>query len=60
MKDEILEKIEREVGSVVTIHSEEGVNAPKIVEEFSTIVPLDEQSKLQMGKQISAAGILSR
>ena len=53
LKVEILKKIEREIGAVVTIHSEEGVNAPKIVEEFSTIVPLDEASKKQMEKQIA-------
>src|SRR3989338_643582 len=33
LKDELLEKIERELGNIVTIYSEEGINSKKIVEE---------------------------
>ncbi|TSC88606.1 MAG: preprotein translocase subunit SecA [Microgenomates group bacterium Gr01-1014_7] len=54
LKEEILEKIEREIASVVTIHTEEGIDAKKIIEEFSTVAPIDEESKLQIEKQISA------
>ncbi len=53
LKMEILEKITREISSVVTIHSEEGINPQKILEEFSSIVPLDEKSQTDLQKQIS-------
>ena len=53
LKNEILEKIDREITSLVTIHSEEGINFEKIVEEFSTVVPIDEDTKKQIGKQLS-------
>ncbi len=53
LKQELLEKIEREIGSVVTINTEEGTDSTKIMEEFGTIVPIDEDSKKQMQTQIS-------
>ena len=53
LKEEILQKIEKEVSNVVTIYSEEGLNSKKIAEEFSTIVPLDENSLKDIEKQIS-------
>ena len=54
LKEEIIQKIEREISSVVTIYSEEGIDAEKIIEEFSTIVPVDDDSKKQMEKQIAS------
>ncbi|MBI4038703.1 preprotein translocase subunit SecA [Candidatus Daviesbacteria bacterium] len=54
LKKEILEKIEREITNVVTIYSEEGMNSKKIVEEFSAIVPVDENSQKEIAKQISS------
>ena len=54
LKNEILEKIAREITAVVTIHSDEGIDSKKIVEEFSTIVPIDDQSKKDIEKQISS------
>ncbi|MBI2040110.1 preprotein translocase subunit SecA [Candidatus Microgenomates bacterium] len=54
LKDEILEKIAREIGNVVAIHLEEGLDQKKIVEEFSLIVPIDDESKKQMEKQVSS------
>ncbi len=53
LKNEILEKIEREINNVVTIYSEEGIDSKKIVDEFSSIVPLDLESKKQLEKQVS-------
>ncbi len=53
LKEEILEKIERELSSIVTIYTEEGINAEKIVEEFSTIVPIDEGSRKEIEKKIA-------
>ncbi|MBI2596813.1 preprotein translocase subunit SecA [Candidatus Daviesbacteria bacterium] len=56
LKKEILEKIEKELLSIVTIYSEaeEGINYQKISEEFSVIVPLDENSLKDITKQISS------
>ena len=54
LKTEILEKITRETSNIVTIHSEEGIDSKKITEEFSTIVPVDDQSKLQIENKISS------
>ncbi len=53
LKDEILQKIETEIRNIVTIYSEEGIDSQKIMEEFVTVVPIDEESKLQIKKQIS-------
>ena len=54
LKEEILQKIDREISSVVTIYAEEGIDSKKIIDEFSTIVPIDDHSKKEMEKQISA------
>ncbi|MBI2334416.1 preprotein translocase subunit SecA [Candidatus Daviesbacteria bacterium] len=52
LKEEILEKIDKEIQSVVIIQSEEGLDSKKIVEEFSTIAPIDDQSKKDMESKI--------
>ncbi|MBI2018469.1 preprotein translocase subunit SecA [Candidatus Daviesbacteria bacterium] len=54
LKQEILEKIEKEMQALVTIYSEEGIDNKKIIDEFSTIVPIDEESKKQLVSQISS------
>ncbi|MEK7616974.1 MAG: preprotein translocase subunit SecA [Patescibacteria group bacterium] len=56
LKTEILEKVENEIIAVVTVYVEEGIDAQKIAEEFSTIVPLDPESKKGIEKQISTFG----
>jgi len=53
LKEEILQKIETEISSLVTIYSEEGIDSKKIMEEFASVVPIDEESKKQIQKQIS-------
>ena len=53
LRTEILEKIEREISNIVLINIEEGIDGGKIVEEFSTIAPVDDQSKKGIEKQIS-------
>ena len=53
LKEEILEKIAREISSIVTISSEEGIDAKKIVEEFVAIIPIDENSQKEMEKKVS-------
>lgn len=54
LKEEILEKIDKEIISLVTVHSEEGLNAEKIIEEFSTIVPIDDHTKKDLEGQIKS------
>ena len=53
LREEILEKVAREISSVVTVYSEEGLDSQKIIEEFSTMIPFDEASKKDLAKQIS-------
>ena len=53
LKEEILEKIEREISNVVVINAEEGVDYEKIVEEYGLIVPIDENSKKDLEKKLS-------
>lgn len=54
LKDEILEKINQEVANIIVLNSEEGLDYTKIVEEFSTIVPIDDTSKKQIIKQLAS------
>jgi len=53
LKIEILDKIDREISSIVTIYSEEGTDAKKIAEEFSSMIPVDGTSQKDIEKQIS-------
>ncbi len=53
LKEEILEKIAREISNLVIIHSEDGINVEKIIEEYTTIVPVDEKSRKDLQTQIS-------
>ncbi len=56
LKTEILEKIANEISSMVTVYSEEGINAGKIIQEFSSIIPLDGEGQKGIEKQISTFG----
>ncbi len=56
LKEEILGKIENEIRSVVTIYSSEGIDAKKIREEFSGIIPIDERSQEEIEKKIAGFG----
>src|SRR3989344_5911161 len=51
LKEEILQKIEREISTLVMIHSEEGLSSGKIIQEFSQIIPLDPASLKDIEKQ---------
>ncbi len=53
LKDEILEKVEREISNIVTIYSEEGLDFKKIIEEYGAVVPLDEDSRKDLEKKVS-------
>ena len=52
LKSEILEKIETEINNLVAINSEEGINHSAIIAELVTIVPVDQESRKQIEKQI--------
>ncbi|MDO8573680.1 MAG: preprotein translocase subunit SecA [Candidatus Daviesbacteria bacterium] len=54
LKEEILEKIANEIRSVVTIYTEESTDVKKITEEFSSIIPLDQNSRDGIEKQIAS------
>ncbi len=53
LRDQIFEKIVSELSAIVEANIEDGINGKKIVEEFSTIVPIDEKSGSEMVQQIS-------
>lgn len=54
LKEQILEKVEQEINNIVAAQNEDGVDTTKILEEFSTIIPFDVNSKKEMGKQLEA------
>lgn len=45
LRDDILGKVEEEIRNIVLVNTEEELDIEKIVSEFSTIVPFDENSK---------------
>ncbi len=53
LKQEILEKINNGITSLVAVHSEGGLNAEKIMEEYSDIIPLDNNSVKEIAQKIS-------
>ncbi|MCR4306023.1 MAG: preprotein translocase subunit SecA, partial [Candidatus Daviesbacteria bacterium] len=53
LKEEILGKIENEIRNVAIIYSEEGINTKKILEEFVSIIPVDENSQMEIEKKIN-------
>lgn len=52
LKDEVLQKLDTEIENVVTAFSEDGIDLEKIVTEFSTVIPFDEDSKKGIGEQL--------
>lgn len=52
LKTEILQKVTQEISNVVVIHSEEGIDREKIIEEFINIIPLDPNSKKGVEQKI--------
>ncbi len=52
-KEKILENIESELHTMVAIHIDGGtISYEKIIQEFSTIIPFDDQSKARLTEQI--------
>jgi preprotein translocase subunit SecA len=56
VKELILEKIDQQIVTLVSIHSQEGTEYEKIAEEFGTIVPFDEASKQNLVEQLKQIG----
>src|SRR5258708_6280563 len=56
LKDEILQKIENEIINIVTVYSVDIVDHPKIVDEFSSVIPFDENSKKGLLEEIKKFG----
>ncbi|OGY23547.1 MAG: preprotein translocase subunit SecA [Candidatus Woykebacteria bacterium RBG_13_40_7b] len=55
LKGMVLEKIEGEIATLVLVNqTEAGFDYDKIIAEFATIVPFDEQSQKQIREQLSA------
>jgi preprotein translocase subunit SecA len=55
LKDDILEKIQNEIVSLVTMYAPEGYTEPereKIIQEFVTIIPFDQNSQQQLLTQL--------
>lgn len=52
LKDEILQKVEIEIGNIVAVYSAENLDYEKIAEEFSTIIPFDQNSKKGLLEQL--------
>lgn len=53
LKDDILGKVDAEISGIVSVYTQEGVEIEKIVEEYSTIIPFDENSKKGLIAQVS-------
>ncbi len=52
LKEEILQKIDREISNIVAIYSDPELDQKKIIEEFITIIPLDEASRKDLEKKV--------
>jgi len=52
LKEQILEKISAEIANIVLAFASEGINAEKIAEEISSIVPIDVNTKKEIMGQI--------
>jgi preprotein translocase subunit SecA len=55
LKEEIFQKIENEIRNVIFVYAQENIDYGKIIDEFSSIIPFDENSKkglLQEAKKI--------
>ena len=60
LKQEILEKISKEIMNLVTIYSEEGLDCKKIIEEFAQIIPLDTDSQKGIEEKIKIMGTVDQ
>ncbi len=56
LKEEILQKIENEIGNIVTVNSQEGIDIEKIVVDFSAMIPFDDTSIKGLREQLGNLG----
>ncbi|OGE66813.1 preprotein translocase subunit SecA [Candidatus Daviesbacteria bacterium RIFCSPLOWO2_02_FULL_40_8] len=56
LKDEVLEKIDKEIEQLVLIHTAEGVESKQIIDRFSSIINFDPNSQAELEKQVSNLG----
>ena len=56
LKELILEKVDQQIVSIVSMHSQEGTDYDKIAEEFGTIVPFDQSSRHNLVEQLKQIG----
>ncbi len=52
LKGEILDKVKKEIQAIVMVNSQDSVDLEKIIDQFSLIVPFDDNSKQQILAQI--------
>lgn len=56
LKEDILQKIDEAISSIVTINSAEGLDQTKIVEDFSDVINFDPNSRKELEQKISQIG----
>lgn len=60
LKIEILNKVEKEISNIVLLHTQEEVQYEKIVNEFSAIIPFDENSRTSLLQEVKKYGSLEQ
>jgi len=53
LKEDLLQKIDTEIASLVTAYTQEGLETEKIINSFSDIIPFDPHSMDDLKKQVS-------
>jgi preprotein translocase subunit SecA len=53
LKEEVLQKISSAISTIVSAHTIEGIEAKSIIEEYASIIPIDQNSKQELENQIS-------
>jgi preprotein translocase subunit SecA len=56
LKELILDKVDQQIVTIVSLNSQEGTDYDKIASEFGTIVPFDEGSKRNLVEQLKQIG----
>ena len=58
LKDDVLEKIDKAIETLVQVHTQEGLETGKIFEEFAAIINFDPASQSKLQKHLEEAGSL--
>jgi len=56
LKEDILQKVAAEISNIVAVYGESEIDYDKIVSEFTTIIPFDDNSKNDLVKQLKDKG----